>query len=973
MNNGHESTGNSGHGHDRDDRNRSGLGMIIQNDDIFRHPFTSNANHHAHNGLLNLNTNINSNTDLNLNSANSNNANIVTSNNSVQSNGSSSINTTQSNINTTTNTHNSNSNSNSNNNDNISVSTGNSSIYSVQPNHGSNKNANVNGMYYSNGSNGHGHVSGHANGIYNSNKDDKNSSNSDAAPTNIPVKYKICMGNQSNAFAITLLVPIPAKTKNGNGTSPFQKVVSSDDAPTLHDNGEVAQAFALRIPLSYLVQQQQQETNNAGSPAHLSSPSSSPSPHTEAPWLDRTALRRRISESGRAIGLDPTFVFQSVAAVEETASKLPKWLCPLKSTIEAVSVEVILSEGIVTLVASAAVATTTNTGISNVPNITSNSSPSPLSPPSSTTNADNTGQGMGQTVASPSKGLGLGSGGTLSVSPSPRSNYNVLNEKSAELLATAPSFPPPGICTSRPNPNHHSGSGSVNRHGDNTNGNIITNGNIQLNGSNNRNVHSGSANNAGFPVLRTSTESAMSEELYFNNVDHCNNVNSNNNSNHMNSSNHGSNNASVFNSHLRGSSLGSWTSYSGQQQQQQRPSAGLSSSFQGPSSTQQQQQRPSAGLSSSFQGPSPIISMRNSFGMASSIAASPKNSNNIIGRGVHNGNGISNNMHLSSSFPSYNYGDTIMREPQHNKNEYRSILFDNNCNNNNGSIINIDHSNTNINRPNPSIIIGPLLNMGFSKQECEAAAVAIHRHQCHENNNGSSLKNMLGNNHNQHQSNNYHDGDNNYRRGLVDDASVNNINRNLNTNQQECENVVVNTMNNMSLMMNSNHGNTTNQHNGNGNNNSSTNHHNQSIHHGNIEESPMNGSSSSVWGNAGKMKMVKTPTNNVEGSVDIDDTTIDLVDKVGINRMSNVQIGESGSIPHSLMQQKQQEEEEEKMIRVLDIPPDLNAFVFHCNSQTRDECLERGLFGYVFSLFTATFIRRITFSSYKTLTNIFLF
>jgi len=33
------------------------------------------------------------------------------------------------------------------------------------------------------------------------------------------------------------------------------------------------------------------------------------------------------------------------------------------------------------------------------------------------------------------------------------------------------------------------------------------------------------------------------------------------------------------------------------------------------------------------------------------------------------------------------------------------------------------------------------------------------------------------------------------------------------------------------------------------------------------------------------------------------------------------------------------------MMKVLNIPPEMNAFVFHCNSHTREECLERGLFG----------------------------
>eukprot|EP00551_Chaetoceros_affinis_P013122 CAMPEP_0203685356 /NCGR_PEP_ID=MMETSP0090-20130426/48504_1 /ASSEMBLY_ACC=CAM_ASM_001088 /TAXON_ID=426623 /ORGANISM="Chaetoceros affinis, Strain CCMP159" /LENGTH=1241 /DNA_ID=CAMNT_0050554547 /DNA_START=495 /DNA_END=4220 /DNA_ORIENTATION=- len=1084
--------GHAGHGYGhggqhQQNANRSVLGSMLQIDDIFGNSFPSSTsiNDHTHHALLNgssNNSNVNANVNVNVHNSSSNN------NNSGNSNGN--------------NNSNSSIQSNAFSNDNISVSTGTASVSSVQVNRASNCNsnsnsnidANLNGMYYSNGGNGptqnqnqnHGHVNGHVNGHSNSNgnnnvqmyvstneTDDKNSISGSTCNTNnntsngvistdVPVKYKICMGRQSSSFTITLLVPVPVPTKANNGSdnanansnansnvSPFQKVVSPEDNSTFHDNnGEVSQAFALRIPLSYLIQQQQhqqqQEASNAESGADpagsssLSLPLSSPLISKEAPWLDRTVIRNRINDGGRAIGLEPTFAFQAAIAVEETASKLPQWLFPLQSSlqsaeagagtgteaiaIEAVSVEIILSEGIATLVASATATATANAnrgagagnsnnnglnlnnsatatatatsppksgldssfggayvnmngGIISHPSGSNNSSP--LHQPSSSISMDRNsnysplavGQRSNQVnqvvATSPINGLGLGSVSASAscggASPSPRQHYNVLNEKGVGLLATAPSFPPPGMGPSRPRPtpNHSNGNGNGNGHGHgnhrNGSSNGHANGNMHMNGSNinsrnvNVNVHAGNDNNGSFPVFRTSpTENQVSGELYFNNVDH---GNGNGNGNHMNTSmnmnsNHGGNNGSntnngnVFNSQLLGSSLGSWTSYSGQHQ---RP----------------------AGLSSSFQGPSSTISMMNSFGMPSSRASAASangNNNNIIGRGMHNGNDIKNTMHLSSSFPSYNYGDMIMREHQRNNN-HRSINS-----NNNSSAINIDRNNLNINhnhngvstnRPNPSMIIGPLLNMGFSKQECEAAAVAIHRHQSHEtihknnNNTASSLGNMLANHHNQHQHNNYHDNNNNFRRGHIDDASLNNINRNLNQNQQESDSGVVNALNNMSLVRNPNLG--TNNHRQNGigssinisNTSNVKHHHHQSTHQGNMQESLVNGSSSSsVWGNAGKMKMIKTPTNNMEGSVDTDDGTIDSGDKVTMNHMANIQMGGPGNNPITLMQQKQQpQQQEEKMIRVLDIPPDLNAFVFHCNSQTRDECLERGLFG----------------------------
>jgi hypothetical protein len=73
-----------------------------------------------------------------------------------------------------------------------------------------------------------------------------------------------------------------------------------------------------------------------------------------------------------------------------------------------------------------------------------------------------------------------------------------------------------------------------------------------------------------------------------------------------------------------------------------------------------------------------------------------------------------------------------------------------------------------------------------------------------------------------------------------------------------------------------------------------------------------------VWGNAGKLKLVKSSSGNQADHVP---------------EPTNAGVHENAAAPA------------QKLVKVLDIPPELNAFVFHCNAHTREECLERGLFG----------------------------
>jgi hypothetical protein len=120
--------------------------------------------------------------------------------------------------------------------------------------------------------------------------------------------------------------------------------------------------------------------------------------------------------------------------------------------------------------------------------------------------------------------------------------------------------------------------------------------------------------------------------------------------------------------------------------------------------------------------------------------------------------------------------------------------------------------------------------------------------------------------------------------------------------------------------------------------------------------------SGTVWGNPGKLKVVKSSSIAEGGTMMMTTTTMPgehlhphIIDPNN-NNMDEVTVlsGESSILTNSnpssswtvpQPQLNQIQPQQPKVVKVLEIPPDLNAFVFHCNAQTRDECLDRGLFG----------------------------
>mmetsp|Transcript_1047 Transcript_1047/g.1864 ORF Transcript_1047/g.1864 Transcript_1047/m.1864 type:complete len:1315 (+) Transcript_1047:133-4077(+) len=148
---------------------------------------------------------------------------------------------------------------------------------------------------------------------------------------NLTAKYRVSWNKASNAFTITLLIPKrrqSSDTLDSTSKSPFKIV---EDGNESNPN---KQTHYLRIPISYLV--------------NMSNQTSSAQKQQSAPWLDRTTLRGRLSDGGKALGFNPSHVAQTIAAVEESATRLTSWSPPNADTI---NVDVELSDGVVSMVA----------------------------------------------------------------------------------------------------------------------------------------------------------------------------------------------------------------------------------------------------------------------------------------------------------------------------------------------------------------------------------------------------------------------------------------------------------------------------------------------------------------------------------------------------------------------------------------------------------------------------------------------
>jgi len=583
---------------------------------------------------------------------------------------------------------------------------------------------------------------------------------------NLPVKYRIAWNKASSAFTITLLVPKHGQTPDGKAQtkSPFQLV---DDGKKTESGKET---HMLRIPLSYLV--------------NLSNQSSTTQQQQAAPWLDRSTLRERLNDGGKSVGLEMSHVYQVIAAVEESATRIAGWAPALT---EAVSADVLLSDGTVSLVAKAS-------AISMYP---------------------------------PSRSQSF-HGSDVDF------KYNVLNESSGSLLATAPSFTGESVLS-------RSFTGQNDQY---------SKGDAQGSGQ----------PGTGSPFSRSSRSSTDSD---------------------------------IFTS-----PKGSMSSFS-------------------PWEAEQGAGRSRREFAQEFQG-------QNTIGV-----------DNEFGQKMNPYSASSQPVNLPSSSHPVN-ANQLFPAPAGDMN--RSISTGN------SPVTKQVQRN-----PNPSIIVEPLLSMGFTRAQCDAAIAAIRNLSSADSapNMSSNEQNRptrsqssstLGNsnhqvfNQNQVEAQRQHQrqvsgedilgyvlnsGNSAFERNMASAIAADSYNQHVGTSPMR-DSLSAGSLSKQSDDMSEKD--STHQDNG------------SWAFNGAQEQVPrQNGP---VWGNAGKLKLVKSsgagsPSNSTEFASEAHAT-----DDGKESESSNANDPSwNGSSPS------------QKMVKVLDIPADMNAFVFHCNSQTREECLERGLFG----------------------------
>lgn len=609
---------------------------------------------------------------------------------------------------------------------------------------------------------------------------------------NFPVKYRIAWNKASSAFTITLLVPKHGQTPDGKAKpkSPFQLV---DDGKKIESGKET---HMLRIPLSYLV--------------NLSNQSSTTQQQQAAPWLDRSTLRGRLNDGGKSVGLEMSHVYQVIAAVEESATRIAEWA---PAHTESVSADVLLSDGTVSLVAK----------VSSIS----------MYPPSRSQSFHGSDVDF---------------------------KYNVLNESSGSLVATAPSFTGDSALS-----RSFTGQSDQFSKSDAPRGSLVATA---------PSFTGDSALSRSFPgqgdqfsksdapgISQPGTVSSFSR--------------------------------SSTDSDLFTSPKGSLSTFS-------------------PWEAEQGAGRSRREFAQEIQG-------QNTIGMDMNPYSAPSTSQPV-------------------NLPSSNHpvnANQLFPAPASDVN--RSI-----------STGNSPVARQGQRHPDPSIIAEPLLSMGFTRAQCDAAIAAIRNLSPDDSVPGmssdeldrttrSQASSSLGNSNHQGFNQNQVEMQRQHQRQVSGEDILGYV---LNSDSSAFE----------QNMASAEVADSYDQHVG-------TSPLRDSLSVGSLskqsdemsEKDSMNGSwafngvqnavprqNGPVWGNAGKLKLVKSsgagsPLNSTEYA-----SEALVTDDVKDSESSNGNDANwNGSSPS------------QKMVKVLDIPSDMNAFVFHCNSQTREECLERGLFGLV--------------------------
>ncbi len=635
---------------------------------------------------------------------------------------------------------------------------------------------------------------------------------------NIKVAYRVSWDRASAGFTITLIVP---KNTNGNTCvgegkeSPFHKVDSTPDGTETH---------LLKVPLSFLVNSSNQANVHDSSTA----------------WLDRETLRARLRDGGNAIGLESSRIYQSIVAVEESATRMAGW-CP--SGTESIKADVILSEGFVSFVGK----------IVKQSNLVHHAIP--------TTTATGTQE------------------------PKFDFNYNVLNEKGSELFATSPSF--------------------------------------KSNGGGNQ-YNPASSSSAMRSLYPTGAEVNNSGFL----------ANNNGVSSSVDSMNHGQEQSSSFHSISNGlfapsqaKTMPSSSSYASNPWGNSNSASPLKGNGVGPANGDYMRQYPPE-RHQLHRAQGQMQVQEHSIGM------------------TMNGNS-SNWVHESNQTTAFD--ELSKRRPVDATKIFPTISHGT-------KDVSSDPTMNGGHHPDPNILIEPMLAMGFSMVECEAAVNAIknlssvasggkQQQQAHPKPTSITLPPNMASSTGMQRQRSFSTTSSVSSPGINDNEEY--LANPMSQHQQHTETrhqrqlsgedilgYVLNSGGSTIGAFEPKHGMSSvpvappnskvYERNG------STNTWGRSNAVGDDEEARRNSSvfTSGLWGNARKVKSLKNESN-LSGN----NTQTSNQGKYESQQLSSGQPQWNGNA------------QPQKVTKVLDVPPEMNAFVFHCNAQTRDECLEKGLFG----------------------------
>ena len=772
------------------------------------------------------------------------------------------------------------------------------------------------------------------------------SSRSSPKRQTIPIVYQISSHVSSRAFSITVLLPKHRMTRME--VSPLVRESANHYPHNHHNNssGGGTETHVLRLAVTQMLQ------------LHHETESSSPNAPS---WLDRTTLVTRLQKGGEAVGLSISQWRDVTAVVEETAARLTVGWCP--EGTESIQVELVISEGIVTIAASVSNPTTSSsssTRSSYHGNSHSNSSgnnnnnnnsggggsvsssslplyrnpfPAPGSSPSSSSNQHNSAVTMSSPSLGRSLSAGPGSGG-------------VWVEPQGELLATAKPFPAPGSA----------GGSSGNASFSNPligSSDILSSSHHLSTPTNNRNAPPNAANSRGFTRSYSmgSYNSSSSPSTPIGSI----------------GSSHGGGNTlnpnTIFSSPRgEGSPYPNWF--------QQGADANSTNNtntrnFLQPHSNQQNTFRPPPMMNP---GPSPPQPHLVSNLHSSSRRSSPQDG----------GSGGAQQWNASpKSLSSY-----------HGSSSPRNWSRQNSGGHDAPTINTFSDPLPMMSQPDPLQIVEPLRSMGFSQRQCDAAVQAILNVSMEDSPHATGPSIPVRSRFDSQSSfpSSSGDGGNDLRLGVqegvyqmsgsreersihMDSSVIQNgavpdqlsgediLDFVLSSNKHEHSEKLLenethnrnNTTNNDIVQMESTMRNLLARSDGSNENassesksnvwgmTSSTNLHDSSSQQ-DVQQAMSNAHPQpSVWGNAGKLKVVKSSSTPGGTYHDVNSVSEDSIpDSASIGGSS--QWTQSGYLP-------QQQQQQQNLIKVLNIPPDLNAFVFHCNANTREECLQRGLFG----------------------------